>query len=273
MKRVVFFLVFMVWAISKVRAQELYVFSNPASNIPARSLMFKAMGKRMVSYHNLEREYRISPEVQVGLHKNLMVAGGVSFSDMFFQNQQQFESFRFYSKYRFLSKDDIHRHFRMAVHGSYAWSNNPLVYQEMNTEGDNSGLQTGIIATGLIDKLAVSGGLSYMQLQREARKINFGFPFSQQAITYNLSAGYLLFPFTYKGYEQLNVNLYCELLGQKNTDLNTGFIDVAPAIQFIIASKMRINAGARYQLKGNAHRMANEAIYVSLEYYLLNVFK
>jgi hypothetical protein len=273
MQQLVLFLVFLVWTFLRSNAQELYVFSNPASNIPARSLMLKAMGKSMVSYHNLEREYRISPEVQVGLHKNLMVAGGVSFSDMFFQNQQQFESFRFYGKYRFLSKDDIHRHFRMAVHGSYAWSNNPLVYQEMTMEGDNSGLQTGIIATGLINKLAVSGGVSYMILQGGARKINFGFPFSQQAMTYNLSAGYLLFPFTYKGYEQLNVNLYCELLGQKNTDLNTGFVDVAPAIQFIIASKMRINAGARFQINGNAHRMANEAIYISMEYNLLNIFK
>jgi hypothetical protein len=77
----------------------------------------------------------------------------------------------------------------------------------------------------------------------------------------------------YKSYDQVNVNLYCEFLGQQNTDLNVGFIDVAPAIQLIVASRMRINAGARYQLAGSAHRMATEAYYVSLEYYLLNVFK
>jgi len=197
----------------------------------------------------------------------------VTTSNMFFQDQQQFESFRIYAKYRFLSKDELHRHFRMAVHSSYSWSNNPLVYQELNLEGDNRGWQSGIIATGLLNKLAVSGGLSYIHLQRGARKINFGFPFSEQALLYNVSAGYLLFPFKYKSYQQLNVNLYCEFLGQQNTDLQRGFIDVAPAIQLIVASKMRINAGARLQLSGNAHRMANEAVYVSLEYYILNALK
>jgi hypothetical protein len=112
-----------------------------------------------------------------------------------------------------------------------------------------------------------------MQLQKGKRKINFGFPFSENALSYNLSAGYLLFPFSYKNYQQLNVNLYCELLGQQNTDLNAGFLDVAPAIQFIIASKMRINAGARYQLTGSAHRMAEQAYYLSMEYYILNFFR
>jgi hypothetical protein len=254
-------------------AQELYMFTNPASNIPAKSLVLKAMGKTMESYHNLEREYRFSPECQVGINKRLMVAGGLSFSDMFFEKGQRFESFRVYSKYRFLSKDDIHRHFRMAVHATYSWSRNPLVYQEMNLEGDNRGLQTGVIATGLVNKLAVSGGISYMQLLHDQRKINFGFPFSNQALTYNLSMGYLLFPFSYKSYQQVNVNLYCELLGQRNTDLNVGFMDVAPAIQFILASRMRINAGARYQLAGSAHRMTTQAYYLSMEYYLLNVIK
>ena len=254
-------------------AQELYMFTNPASNIPAKSIVLKAMGKTMKSYHNLEREYRFSPECQVGLNKNLMVAGGLSFSDMFFEDGQRFESFRVYSKYRFLSKDDIHRHFRMAVHATYSWSRNPLVYQEMNLEGDNAGLQTGIIATGLVNKLAVSGGVSYMQLFHDRRKINFGFPFSNNAIGYNLSAGYLLFPVSYKSFKQVNVNLYCEFLGQRNTDLNVGFMDVAPAIQLILASKMRINAGARYQLAGTAHRMTTQAYFLSMEYYLLNVIK
>jgi hypothetical protein len=55
------------------------MFTNPASNIPAKSIVLKAMGKTMKSYHNLEREYRFSPECQVGLNKNLMVAGGMSF--------------------------------------------------------------------------------------------------------------------------------------------------------------------------------------------------
>ena len=258
---------------NRVAGQELYMFTNPASNIPAKSLVLKGMGKTMKSYHNLEREYRFSPECQIGINKNLMIAGGVSFSDMFFQQNVAFESYRLYGKYRFLSLDDVHRHFRMAFHAAYSWSNNPLIYQEVNLEGDNGGLQTGVIATGLVNKLAVSAGISYLNVLNKTPKVNFGFPFSSNALLYNLSAGYLLFPLKYKSYKQVNLNLYCEFLGQQNTDINRGFIDVAPAIQLIMASKMRINAGARYQLDGSAHRMATQAYYVSLEYYLLNVIK
>ena len=254
-------------------AQELYVLTNPASNIPAKSLVLKGMGKTVASNHHSGNEYRLSPECQMGLHKNLMLTGGVSFSDMYFRERQAFESFRLSAKYRFLSLDDVHRHFRMAAHAGYGWSDNPLVYQELNLEGDNGGWQTGLIATGLVNKLAVTAGFSYLNVLQNNRKIDLGFPFSTNALIYNLSAGYLLFPFRYKSYDQVNVNVYCEFLGQQNADLNRGFIDVAPAIQFIVASRMRINAGARYLLSGSAHRMATQAYYVSMEYYLLNVFK
>jgi hypothetical protein len=254
-------------------AQELYVLTNPASNIPAKSLVLKGMGKVVPSVHHSGYEYRFSPEGQVGLHKNWMLTSGVSFSDMYFRQQQTFESFRVSAKYRFLSKDDVHRHFRMAAHAGYGWSDNPIVYQELSLDGDNGGWQTGLIATSLVNKLAVSAGVSYLNVLQTNRKIDMGFPFSKNALTYNLSAGYLLFPYRYKSYDQLNVNLYCEFLGQQNTDLNKGFVDVAPAIQLIIASRMRINAGARYQLAGSAYRMATQAYYVSVEYYLLNVIK
>ena len=272
MKFIVVF-IFLLLHCCILHAQELYVFSNPASNIPAKSLVLKGMGKSVPSIHHAGNEYRFSPESQIGLHKNLMLTGGVSFSDMYFRNQQAFESFRVSAKYRFLSKDDVHRHFRMAAHAGYSWSDNPLVYQELNLEGDNGGWQTGLIATGLVNKLAVSAGVSYLNVLQTNKTIVSVFPFSNQAILYNLSTGYLLFPMKYKSYDQVNVNLYCEFLGQQNTDLNLGFIDVAPAIQLIVASKMRINAGARYQLTGSAHRMATQAYYVSVEYYLLNVFK
>jgi hypothetical protein len=273
MRHYLIFFTVILFYVTKGFSQELYIFSNPASNIPAKSLVLKGMGKSVVAYHDLNREYRFASEIQVGIHKNLMVAGGLSFSDMYFLSKQQFESYRIYAKYRFLSKDGLHQHFRMAAHASYSRTNNPLVYQELNTEGDNTGFQTGLIATGLVNKLAVSGGLSYMQLEKGKRKINLGLPFSNNAFNYNLSLGYLLFPFKYKDYRQVNLNLYCELLGQKNTDINRSFIDVAPAIQLIVASRMRINAGARFQLSGNTHRMANEAVYVSLEYYILNALK
>jgi hypothetical protein len=256
-----------------VSAQELYVFTNPASNIPAKAIVAKASAKSMISYHNKEREFRFSPELQVGLSKKIMAAGSVSFSNMFFGTQQQFESARLYTKYRFFSKDEVHQHFRMAAFATGSWSRNELVYQEINLDGDNSGFQLGLVATQLIHKFAASAGVSYVTQLETKDKRPLGFPFSNRAIQYNLSTGYLLLPFQYKNYKQLNVNLYCELLGQQSTDIKSGFIDMAPAVQFIFKSSTRVNFGSRFQLRGNAHRMANQSLFVSLEHYFLNALK
>ncbi|MBX9783475.1 MAG: hypothetical protein K2X48_09300 [Chitinophagaceae bacterium] len=78
-------------------AQELYVFTNPASNIPAKAMVAKLSSKTMESYHNLRREFRISPEAQVGITKNFMMAGGLSFSNMFFQDGIAYESVKLYA--------------------------------------------------------------------------------------------------------------------------------------------------------------------------------
>ena len=252
------------------KTQELYIFSNPASNIPAKALVAKVGTKTMRSYHNNEREFRFMPELQLGLSKNWMVTGNVSFSNMFFQSKQQFESARLYTKYRFYSKDEVHKHFRAAVYAAGAWSNNPLVYQELNLEGDNSGLQLGVVATQLVNKFAASAGVSYVRQLETKDKLNLGLPFSNHALQYNLSMGYLLFPLKYENYKQTNLNLYCEFLAQQSTDVKVGFIDIAPAVQLIFNSSTRFNVGARYQLTGNAHRMANRSVFISLEHYFLN---
>jgi hypothetical protein len=250
---------------SMANGQELYIFSNPASNIPAKTIVAKADMKTMRSYHN--------NELQLGLTKNWMLTGGVSFSNMFFQSKQQFESARLYTKYRFYSNDDVHKHFRAAVYASGAWSNNPLVYQELNLEGDNSGVQLGMVATQLVNKFAASAGVAYVRQLEKADKVFFGLPFSNQALQYNLSMGYLLFPRKYENYKQTNLNLYCEFLAQQNTDIKAGFIDIAPAVQLIFNSSTRFNVGARYHLTGDAHRMANRSVFISLEHYFLNALK
>jgi hypothetical protein len=255
------------------QGQELYVFTNPASNIPAKALVAKLSTKSMESYHNLNREFRISPELQAGITKNLMVAGGASFSNMFFQNNMAFESARLYAKYRFYSNDAAHKHFRAAVFAQGSWSNNPLVYQEFNLDGDNSGFQIGAVGTQLVNKFAVSGGISYVRQLERINKIEFFRGFSNEAVQYNLSMGYLLFPRNYESIKQTNINLYCEFLGQRNTDMSVGFLDIAPALQFIFNSKARVNFGGRFQLSGNAHRMADRSVFLSFEYYILNAFK
>jgi hypothetical protein len=266
----VFFLFFISVNIS---AQELYVFTNPASNIPGKAIAAKLSTKTMRSYHSNEREWRMMPEVQFGLNKNLMLSAAGSFSNMYFQDAVKFESVRLYSKYRFYSNDELHKHFRAAAFASAAWSKNPLVYQEISLDGDNSGVQVGVIATQLIKKFAASAGVSYIRQLEKTDKVNLGLPFSNEGIQYNISMGYLVFPRNYKSYKQTNFNLYCEFLGMKNTDIKRSFIDIAPAFQLIFNSSTRFNAGARFQMAGNAHRMAKESYFISIEYYFLNALK
>ncbi|MBX9783476.1 MAG: hypothetical protein K2X48_09305 [Chitinophagaceae bacterium] len=105
------------------------------------------------------------------------------------------------------------------------------MYPEFNLDGDNSALQVGAVATQLINKFAVPAGISHVNQLERNNKVNFLRGFSNNAIQYNLSMGYLLFPKNYQSIKQTNLNLYCEFLGQKNTDLDADFLDIAPAVQ------------------------------------------
>lgn len=253
--------------------QEMFVSSSPASSNPAHSIVVGLNGKTMKSDHDGKREYRLAPEVEVGISKNFMLIGGATFANMFFEDKVEFESARLYAKYRVYSNDQVHKHFRVALYGTGSWSNNPLVYQELNLDGDNTGWQLGVVATQLTNKLATSAGLSYVQLSGNADKLFLGYPFSKNAIQYNLSAGYLVFPRKYNSYNQTNFNIYCEIVGQQNTDIKRGFVDIAPAIQFIFNSNIMLNFGARFQLAGNAHRMGTQSFSAGLHYHFFNAWK
>ncbi len=264
---------FLLLCYTITNGQEMFVSSYPASNNPAHSIVVGLNGKTMKSNHDNKREYRLAPEVEVGLSKNFMLIGGATFANMFFEDKVEFESAKLYAKYRVYSKDEVHKHFRIALYGTGSWSNNPLVYQELNLDGDNSGWQFGAVATQLTHKLATSAGLSYVQLYGNADKLPLGYSFSKNAVQYNLSAGYLVFPRTYNSYTQTNFNIYCELVGQKSTDLKSSFLDIAPAVQFIFNSNTMLNFGARFQLAGNAHRMGEQSFSAGLHYHFFNAWK
>ena len=74
-----------------------------------------------------------------------------------------------YAKYRFLSYDEVHKHFRMAAFFQGSYSKNQPYYDELSMDGDQSGIQLGIIATQLINKLAVSASLSNVQVLQTSR--------------------------------------------------------------------------------------------------------
>jgi len=258
------------------KGQELYVFTEPASNIPARSISAKLSGMFMAPQAWNDRPMqRYMPEVMFGVSKKWMLHVGTTFGDMHTSNFS-WESVFLYNKYRFFSKDGIHRHFRMAAFAEAAYSRAPFHNDEVSLQGDKSGIQFGVIATQLWNKLAVSATVSHTQLLDKSRnsKNTIYIPSRiYQAMNYSLSAGYLLFPKEYTDYKQTNLNLYAEVLAQQSLDRKAYYVDLAPALQIIFNSNTKLNLGYRFELDGTMQRMAKSSWLISLERTFLGAIK
>lgn len=244
-KKVIVLVLFLCSA-NFISAQELYVFTEPASNMPSKSLGVRLTNEGMFSPDFRSRSIG---EVMVGLNKNLMFHVQGFLSDM--DGRYRLEGGSLYAKYRFLSIDEAQSHFRGAAFGRISTSKRPGYSEDINLEGDNSGWQGGLIFTQLIHKLALSATVGYSQSFESKSKANTNFPQADQMLNYSLSSGYLLLPFVYKNYNQPNFNLYVELLGKTNPANGRSYVDLAPAVQLILNSKTRIDLGYRFQLSGN----------------------
>ena len=255
--------------------QELYVFSEPASNMPAKSLSLKLGSMFMKGVHSNRILQRYTPEVMFGISKKWMLHTTVSFSDMH-EEKFIFESARLYAKYRFLSLDQVHKHFRMAVFGAGSYSRNHLDHNEINLQGDQSGVQLGLIATQLWNRLAVSGTASLNEVLNDERWLkDFPQRYAFSALNYSLSAGYLVLPREYTDYRQTNLNVYVELLGGRNLDWQAEkyYVDLAPAIQIIFNSTAKINVGYRFEVAGDVYRLSKNSFMLSYEHTFLNALK
>jgi hypothetical protein len=265
------YLLLLAFSLNQVWAQELYVFSEPASNMPAKSMGLK-LNSRFAELSSNRMGVRLVPEIMFGLNKNWMTHLAIPFSSLYASNMR-WEAVRVYSKYRFLSRDGHHRHFRMAAFVEGAYSRNPYLYDEINLDGDHSGWQTGIIATQLLHKLAISSTVGIVKSYMSDSDPHAGhLEHSMLGLNYSLSAGYLLFPKQYTSYQQTNLNLYVELLGMQGLEMSDYMIDLAPAVQLIFNSTTKLNVGARFQLRSNMDRIARNSVFVSLEHSILNAW-
>jgi hypothetical protein len=268
MKKIGFLMLF-AGALVRGEAQELFPYSEPASNMPTRSLAIK-LSSMYGNFSGLLKQ-RYTPELMAGFNKDLMVHVGTTFSDMHTENIK-WESVYTYSKYRFLSNDEVHQHFRMAVFAEGGYSKNKAAFDELNITGDVSGLQAGVIATELVNKFAASATASYIHSLAPKDEHSHYNP-AEKALSYSLSAGYLVLPLEYTSYDQTNFNIYAELLGQRALDKDAYFVDLAPSVQFIFKSTAKLNVGYRFQLGGNALRNMDKSLMVSFEYLFLNALK
>jgi len=258
------------------KSQELFVMTEPASNMPAKAVAMRVTNKFMNghlhSYAGNDESYfmqRIVPEFAIGLNKkiNLRVSG---FLANYYQKSIKLEGFNMYVKYRFLSHDDLHRHFRMAAFSRISVIDHAINFREINLEGDNSGLSTGFVATQLLHKLALSATLGYVHTTNNIGNYRPDFV-AKNSINYTLSAGYLLLPFHYKNYNQPNLNVYCELQGRNSfSEYEAHIFEVFPALQLILKSYMRIDLGYRYQIKSNVSRNAYSGYLLRFEYNIFN---
>lgn len=285
MQKLLTLLVFVCIA-SAAQAQELYVNSEPASNMATNSLGIRLTNKFFNMKHESGTGMRFEPEVMFGFSKRLMVhLLGYASNNM--QRDVRFEGAGVYAKYRFLSNDDVHSHFRMAAYVKGSLIDNPYYpvmgeehdhtakpysNEELDLEGMTSGVGGGIIATQLVHKFAVSATLGYNRFMKNI-KDEMPLFFSRNVANYSLSAGYLLLPVQYKSYEQTNLNLYVELLGKSNMDQYRAgyYVDVAPAIQFIFNSTTRLDLSYRTQLFGDMARNMDRSFLVRIEHNIFNI--
>ena len=254
-------------------AQELFPYTEPASNMPARSMSLKMSAMMGQGVHGSKLDQRYSPEAMFGISKKWMMHAGLTLSNMY-ESFFYYESARVYAKYRFFSNDDVHKHFRMAAFAMAAYSRNHLQHNELNLMGDHSGFQAGLIATQLWNKLAVSGTASLVEVLDEKRNEKPQ-EYAFQSLNYSLSAGYLVLPRVYKDYNQTNLNIYAELLGGQNLDweYEKYYLDLAPSIQLIFKSTSKLNLGYRFQLKSDIYRNMKNSWMISYEYLFLNALK
>jgi len=253
------------------KGQELYSATEPASNRPARSIGFRLDNSIMDERGTSKTNYHLIPEIMVGVHSKLTVHAGMFFSNR--SDKLRYEGATIYAKYRFLNRDAIQRHFRMATFARISINNSDIHQEEINMYGHNTGYEIGVVATQLLRKVAISSSISYLDAtdNRNNNKFLYG-PKQSDAVNYTLSFGKLMLPKKYSSYRQTNVNFMLEFLNQVNVGSAKYYIDIAPTVQFIFNSQSRVDIGYRKELSSTMLRTAPNGFFVRLEHNLFNAF-
>jgi hypothetical protein len=248
-----------------LKAQELFVYTEPASNMAAKSVGLRVSNWFMPNPAPHMPGYQLLPELMLGVNKNLMVHAEGYFSNV--KGALSAEGVGLYAKYRFFTTDDVYKHFRMAAFGRFTTNSREIHQEEIKTNGGNGGFELGWIGTQLLHKQAISSSWSFEQVTGGTRKT--GQP--DKALNYSLSTGRLLLPKNYVSYKQVNFNLMLEVLGQHLLGSSKSYLDIAPAMQFIINSQTRIDIGYRQQLYSTMSRMAKNSFLIRIEHSLFNI--
>lgn len=270
MKQAFFILTFFL-CLQQLRSQELFVYTEPASNMATKSIGLRLTNNLMKESGSNKYDYYLQPEIMWGVSKKIMIHAEGFFSNQ--ENSFKAEGAALYLKYRFYSMDEVHSHFRMAAFARGAYNRSYPHQPAIDLTGHNSGYELGVVGTKLINKLALSAGGSFLHANDNGSGNKFDFDKNRGALAYTLSAGRLILPSAYTDYEQTNLNLMLELLGQTNINSGKSYLDMAPSIQFIFLSKMRLDIGYRVAVVKDLLRNANNGFLVRFEYNFFNAYK
>lgn len=281
-------------------AQELFPLNEPASNVPKGVLGVRVFGEtyREIGIYRrmgvLRLMYGVTPKLTVmasvaatnhhGKHlpPDLVTHTHVGSQTIYStQNIRRGVDYPYsvngiylFAKYRFLTFDEQHKHFRMALYGEWSNVNSPHDEAEPNLMDDTKGYGGGLIMTYLKYHLAISltsGVVIPGKYEETVPVLHAGSLVTHtelyygRAVKYNLSFGYLLFPKEVKDYEQNNFNIYMEFIGKsyeaarimqddvelesKTSALRAGYyVEVRPGIQEIINSNLRIDFSVGFNL-------------------------
>lgn len=225
--------------------------------------MMDEIGTTKINYH-------LIPEIMVGITKKWTVSGNLFFSNR--SRQLKSEGGSIYAKYRFFSNDAVQMHFRMAAFMRISYNNSDIHQEEISMYGHNTGIEAGVVATQLLQKVAISSSVSYIKADDNGKgnKFNYG-DANSRAINLTLSAGKLMLPKVYTDYRQTNVNLMLELVSQVNMGSGKYFFEAVPVLQLIFNSTSRLDLGYKKQLSASLLRTAPNGIFIRLEHTLFNV--
>ena len=263
-----FILIVLSFCLFQAKAQELFLLTYPASNVPKNAMVVRGMNSLFQRSADNSISYHFMPEVMFGINKNFMLITNGFLSNE--NNRLNFEGASVLGQYRFYSNDEAKRHFRMAVWSRIAVNNADIHQEEIELNGQNSGIRLGLTGTQLLSKTALSSTVSY---QKALNNFSNEFPqnYSTGAVDYTFSIGQLVLPKQYKNFNQTNVNLMVEMLGQTHLENGESFLDVAPVLQFIIKSKARLDIAYRRQLYSTMYRTQPNGIIINFQYSIFNV--
>jgi len=161
----------------------------------------------------------------------------------------------------------------MAAFGRYSFNNADIHQEQIEIMGHNTGFETGIVATQLIKKIAISASVSFEKAFDNKPDYRFPIVQSDNATNYTLSFGKLMYPKKYTSFKQTNINTMLEFVGQTLNENGKSYLDIVPSIQFIINSQARIDVAYRRELYSSMLRSAPNGFYLNLEYNFFNVSK